>query len=55
MENIFISEEIKAIQTSFVTKTKAFGWMAFGLFISGITAFKLMQNYALIQFLSGYT
>jgi uncharacterized protein len=52
MENIFISEEIKAVQNSFVTK--AFGWMAVGLFISGITAFKFMQNYALNQFLNNY-
>jgi uncharacterized protein len=52
MENIFISEEIKTAQISFVTKT--FGWMAVGLFISGITAFKLTQNYSLIQFLSNY-
>jgi uncharacterized protein len=52
MENIFISEEIKTVQISFVTK--AFVWMAVGFFISGITAFKLLQNYALIQFLSNY-
>jgi uncharacterized protein len=52
VENIFISEEIKAVQISFVTKS--FGWMAVGLFISGITAIKLIQNYALIQFLSNY-
>jgi uncharacterized protein len=52
MENIFVSEEIKTVQTSFVTKS--FAWMAVGLFISGITAFKLMQNYALTQFLSNY-
>ncbi len=52
MENIFISEEIKTLQTSFVTKS--FGWMAFGLFVSGFIAFKLMQNYALIQLLSNY-
>ena len=52
MENIFISEEIKAVQISFITKT--FGWMAVGLFIGGITAFNLMQNYALIQLLSNY-
>jgi uncharacterized protein len=52
MKNMFISEEIKTIQISFVTKS--FGWMAVGLFISGITAFKLMQNYALIQLLNNY-
>lgn len=52
MKNIFISAEIKTEQISFITKS--FGWMAVGLFISGITAFKLMQNYALIQFLSNY-
>jgi uncharacterized protein len=52
MENIFISEEIKAVQISFVTRS--FGWMAVGLFISGLSAFKLMQNYTLIQFLSNY-
>ena len=52
MENLFISEEIKTVQVSFVTR--AFGWMAVGLFVSGITAFKLMQNYALGQFLSNY-
>jgi uncharacterized protein len=52
MENIFISEEIKTAQISFVTKV--FGWMAVGLFISGITAFKLVQNYALIQLLNNY-
>jgi uncharacterized protein len=52
MENIFVSEEIKTVQISFVTKS--FAWMAVGLFISGITAFKLMQNYALTQFLSNY-
>jgi uncharacterized protein len=52
MKNIFISEEIKTAQFSFVTK--AFGWLSVGLFISGITSFKFMQNYALIQFLSNY-
>ena len=50
MENIFVSEEIKTVQISFMTK--AFGWMSFGLFVSGITTFKLMQNYVLTQFLS---
>jgi uncharacterized protein len=52
MKNIFISEEIKAVQNSFITK--AFGWMAVGLFISGITAFKLTQNYSLVHFLGNY-
>lgn len=52
MENKFISEEIKTVQIGFVTKT--FGWMSVGLIVSGITAFKLMQNYALIQLLSNY-
>jgi uncharacterized protein len=52
MENIFISEEIKAVQISFVTK--AFGWTSLGFFVSGFMAFKLMQNYALIQLLNNY-
>jgi uncharacterized protein len=52
MENIFISEEIKNIQINFVTKV--FSWSAIGFFVSGFIAFKLMQNYALIQFLSNY-
>jgi uncharacterized protein len=52
MENIFISAETKAVQIGFVIRTC--GWMAVGLFISGITAFKLMQNYTLIQFLNNY-
>jgi uncharacterized protein len=52
MENKFISEEIKTVQIGFVTKT--FGWMSIGLIVSGITAFKLMQNYALLQLLSNY-
>jgi uncharacterized protein len=52
MKTIFISPEIKAEQISFITKS--FGWMALGLFVSGFIAFKLMQNYALIQLLSNY-
>jgi uncharacterized protein len=52
MENKCILEEIKTVQIGFVTKT--FGWMSIGLIVSGITAFKLMQNYALIQLLSNY-
>lgn len=52
MENIFISEEIKTVQISFVSK--AFGWMAFGLFISGITALRLTHNYAFILILSNF-
>jgi uncharacterized protein len=52
MENKFISEEIKTVQIGFVTKT--FGWVSIGLIVSGITAFKLMQNYALLQLLSNY-
>ncbi len=52
MKTIFISAEIKAEQISFITKS--FGWMSVGLLVSGITAFKLIQNYALVQFLSNY-
>jgi uncharacterized protein len=52
MKTIFISPEIKAEQINFIAKS--FGWMAFGLFVSGFIAFKLMQNYALIQLLSNY-
>jgi uncharacterized protein len=52
MKSIFISAEIKAEQISFITK--AFGWLSVGFFIGGFIAFKLSQNFYLIQLLSNY-
>jgi uncharacterized protein len=47
--------KIKPISDEINFTSKIFGWVAAGLFVSGITAFKLFQNYNLVQsILSNY-
>lgn len=47
MKDNTIPAETKVDETNIVTKV--FGWVAAGLFVSGIVAFKLFQNYNLVQ------
>jgi uncharacterized protein len=47
MKNTSIPAETKADEINFTTKV--FGWLTVGLFVSGIVAFKLFQNYNLVQ------
>ncbi len=47
MKNASIPAETKADETNFTSKV--FGWTAVGLFFSGVIAFKLFQNYILVQ------